>query len=202
MRKLFLAFAFLLSTHASQAQLVIGPEFQMLAQAGLHGITPVHADDERRKVLEEDFAEMLHHVDEPCRTRVELVVVFEGITATASRNLLALGRDWARQDKAARLFTMAHELGHVCQGHRSKVDDFLIERHLKPVDSAEAFQSRYTAMRHGIEFEADDFATRVVRAMGASPVEGISYIRKLYGPATQEHPASAQRIARVAESLK
>ncbi len=193
---MFLAFALV---QPAVAQPVIGPEMTWLARAGFKELTPVPKDDANRQVLAADFEQLLGALQGRCdETDVSLVVVAQPLVASSSRRLVVMGSQWAALPAVLRRFTMAHELGHVCERHKTRVDDYVLQAHLNGATGRDIVSHpQYRGLRHEVEFEADAFATRLLVTMGDDASQGASYILWLQQRATLEHPAPEHRVARV-----
>ncbi len=193
---MLLAFAF---AQSAFAQLVIGPEMMRLAQAGFKELTPVSQGDADRQVLEADFERMLGVLPDGCtQSDVNLVVVSQPLVASSARRLVVMSAQWAALPAVVRRFTMAHELGHVCEGHKARVDDYVLQAHLSGTSGREVLaHPQYRTLRHGVEFEADAFATRLLITMGDDASQGAAYILQLQQRATLEHPSPEHGVGRV-----
>lgn len=72
-------------------------------------------------------------------------------------------------------FIFAHELGHHAEGH-----------------TISSFGSNYDT-----EYQADSFATRALKRMGASESQTTSAMRAMPVPASGSHPSSSSRVSRI-----
>ena len=84
------------------------------------------------------------------------------------------GTNWAYY------FTFAHELGHHAEGH-------LIDHHLPP---------------HKCEYQADAFAAKTLRKMGATRKQIVSVVEAFNAHESESHPSSRDRVRNIEIVLK
>ena len=134
---------------------------------------------------------------------VELRVVTGPVVAeTLDGRVIVANETLADAPEGVRLFVLAHELGHVQQGHWRQVGDLykrfvpgqVVPQNTDPVAGPLGRAASAQAHRH--EFEADAFALRALRALGHSSDEAFAALRHQgmqHDSAT--HPATRKRLA-------
>lgn len=169
---------------------------------------PLASDGPRAQAVRQSF-EMLRRTVAP-----DLVVEFRVVTgATVAETLdgrvIVANESLADAPEGIRLFVLAHELGHVQQGHWRQVGDLykrfvpgeVVPQTTEPVAGPLGRAASAQAHRH--EFEADAFALQALRALGRSSDDAHAALRHQglqHDSAT--HPGTRKRLAslRAAES--
>lgn len=140
--------------------------------------------------------------------RVELqVVTGEVVAETIQGRVIVANQSLGDLHEAARLFVLAHEIGHVSLGHWPKMT--LLYQSWLPGEliqaRAEAVASLLgrdaSALAHRQEFEADAFAMRTLHAMGRSSEEIVDTVRSMgVFSETTTHPGTHRRLAALLEA--
>jgi len=108
----------------------------------------------------------------------------------------------ARRPQAEQLFILAHELGHVVQGHQDQMGQLyrkwvpgaVVQEHTDAV--APMLGREASGLAHRQEYAADAFALRTLCAMGYSRNEVVElFMRMGLFQATATHPASNKRMS-------
>ena len=143
--------------------------------------------------------------------RVELRVVSGStIAETLDGRVIVANESLADAPEGVRLFVLAHELGHVQQGHWRQVGDLykrFVPGEVAPNTTdhvAGPLGRAASEQAHRHEFEADAFALCALRALGRPADDAFAALRHQgvqHDSAT--HPATRKRLAslRAAEEL-
>ena len=169
---------------------------------------PLAADGPRAQAVRQSF-EMLRRSVAP-----DLVVEFRVVTGgtvaeTLDGRVIVANESLADAPEGVRLFVLAHELGHVQQGHWREGGDLykrfvpgeVVPQTTEPVAGPLGRAASAQAHRH--EFEADAFAQQALRTLGRPSDDAQAALRHQgmqHDSAT--HPATRKRLAslRAAES--
>ena len=166
---------------------------------------PISAENgEARRTLEHDFRRLraVLAVDAP---EVELRVVAGGtIAETIEGRVVVLHEALADWSPAERLFVLAHELGHVAQGHWAQLAG-VYQRHIPgevspettaPVAALLGREASGATHRH--EFEADAYALAAVRRFGYEAQDVLPVFMRLGAMGdTATHPGVRRRVAQI-----
>jgi Zn-dependent protease with chaperone function len=134
---------------------------------------------------------------------VELRVVSGSTVAeTLDGRVIVANEALADAPEGVRLFVLAHELGHVQQGHWRQVGD-LYKRFVpgevvqQATDGVAGPLGRAaSAQAHRHEFEADAFALRALRALGRTSDDAYAALRHQgLQQDTATHPGTRKRLA-------
>jgi Zn-dependent protease with chaperone function len=169
---------------------------------------PRAADGPRAQAVRESF-ETLRRAVAP-QVVVELrVVTGSTVAETLDGRVIVANESLADAPEGVRLFVLAHELGHVQQGHWRQVGDLykrfvpgeVVPQTTEPV--AGPLSRAASAQAHRHEFEADAFALQALRTLGRPSDEAQAALRHQgmqHDSAT--HPGTRKRLAslRAAES--
>jgi predicted Zn-dependent protease len=107
----------------------------------------------------------------------------------------------AQRPQAEQLFILAHELGHVVQGHQDQMGQLflkwvpgaVVQEHTDAV--APMLGREASGLAHRQEFSADAFALRTLCAMGYAREEVVAlFVRMGLNQATATHPAGSRRM--------
>jgi Zn-dependent protease with chaperone function len=169
---------------------------------------PLAADGPRAQAVRESF-ELLRRTVAP-QVAVEFrVVTGSTVAETLDGRVIVANESLADAPEGVRLFVLAHELGHVQQGHWRQVGDLykrfvpgeVAPQTTEPV--AGPLSRAASAQAHRHEFEADAFAQQALRRLGRPSDDAQAALRHQgmqHDSAT--HPATRKRLAslRAAES--
>jgi Zn-dependent protease with chaperone function len=142
------------------------------------------------------------------RQPVELrVVTGEVVAETIQGRVIVANASLGDLDERARLFVLAHEIGHVQLAHWPKMT--LLYQAWLPgelvqarADAVAALLGRdASALAHRQEFEADTFAMRTLQALGHAPGDVVAAVAALgnHGD-SPTHPGSSRRLAALREA--
>jgi Zn-dependent protease with chaperone function len=136
-------------------------------------------------------------------TVVELRVVTGATVAeTLDGRVIVANEALADVPEGVRVFVLAHELGHVQQGHWRQVGD--LYKRFVPGEVVPQTTDRVagplgraaSAQAHRHEFEADAFALRALRTMGRTSDEAFAALRHQgMQQDSATHPATRKRLA-------
>jgi hypothetical protein len=170
------------------------------AQRRLDAMT-LATDGPRAQAVRHSF-ELLRRTVAPDSV-VELRVVSGSTVAeTLDGRVIVANESLADVPEGVRLFVLAHELGHVRQGHWRQVGDLykrfvpgeVVPQTTEPVAGPLGRAASAQAHRH--EFEADAFALQALRTLGRSSDEAHAALRHQgmqHDSAT--HPGTRKRLA-------
>jgi predicted Zn-dependent protease len=137
-------------------------------------------------------------IDQPVELRV---VEGDTVAETLLGQVVIANAALARRPQAEQLFILAHELGHVVQGHQDQMGQLfrkwvpgrVVQEHTDAV--APMLGREASGLAHRQEFAADAFALRTLCAMGYSRNEVVElFMRMGMHQATATHPASNKRM--------
>lgn len=161
------------------------------------GCCAVPADHPELLAVERDIAAFLGGV-KAGSVRFEVQdCPMDGQVADDRTIILSVGL--ARLSPSQRYFIMAHEFGHLSLGHQAPSGNVLASM----LDRRSTGAAGATAERaHRLEFEADAFAVRMMRANGVDPQEAVRMFDTLgAGEDSSTHPAFARRAKALRELL-
>jgi Zn-dependent protease with chaperone function len=170
------------------------------AQRGLDAM-PLAPDGPRAQAVRDSF-ELVRRAVAPT-LMVELRVVGGSTVAeTLDGRVVVANEALADAPEGVRLFVLAHELGHVQQGHWRQVGD-LYKRFVpgevvqQATDGVAGPLGRAaSAQAHRHEFEADAFALRALRALGRTSDDAYAALRHQgLQQDTATHPGTRKRLA-------
>jgi hypothetical protein len=184
---------------ASQANDIIDVLHQS-AQRRLDSMT-LSTDAPRAQVVRSTF-ELLRRTVAP-DTAVELrIVTGSTVAETLDGRVIVANESLADAPEGVRLFVLAHELGHVQQGHWRQVGD--LYKRFVPGQVEQQATDRVagplgraaSAQAHRHEFEADAFALQALRKLGRTPDEAFAALRHQgVQQDSATHPATRKRLA-------
>ena len=170
------------------------------AQRRLDAMPPA-PDGPRAQAVRDSF-ELVRRAVAPDLT-VELRVVSGSTVAeTLDGRVIVANEALADAPEGVRLFVLAHELGHVQQGHWRQVGDLykrFVPGEVAPQTTdgvAGPLGRAASAQAHRHEFEADAFALRALRALGRTPDDAYAALRHQgLQQDTATHPGTRKRLA-------
>lgn len=161
----------------------------------------VPEDDPAARVVQRSFDQVSAAM--ALRQPVRLVVVRGPLLAVCLMGrVVAANVSLAEMSESERRFVLAHELGHVAQGHWSQLGE-LYKRHIpgevvkEQTDAIAGVLGREASqLAHEQEYEADAFALRLLRRMGDPDDTPLVLFQHLpLVKATATHPGTQQRVA-------
>ena len=168
---------------------------------------PLAAEGPRVETLRRSFEQVRRALPED--VVAELRVVSSGtIAETLHGHVVVAHESLADLPEGARLFVLAHELGHVAGHHWQQMG--AVYRHwipgeVKPETTdpvAGALGREASAASHRQEYEADAYALRVLRSMGRAPQDAFSaFAQQGMLQDTATHPGTRKRIASLRAAL-
>ncbi len=170
------------------------------AQRRLDAMT-LAADGPRAQTVRDTF-EMLRRTV-AADTTVELrIVTGAPVAETLDGRVIVANEALADMPEGVRLFVLAHELGHVRQGHWRQVGDLykrFVPGEVVPQNTdrvAGPLGRAASAQAHRHEFEADAFALRALRTLGRTSDEAFAAVRHQgMQQDSATHPATRKRLA-------
>jgi Zn-dependent protease with chaperone function len=161
--------------------------------------TPVDPVPARR--LQADFDRLTANL--PQRRKARLQVVRGPVWAeTMHGGVVVANQTLADLPEGARLFILAHELGHVTLDHwlqmsllfQKWVPGEVTQRHTDAIATLLARDAG--ALAHRQEFEADAYAARALQALGVPMTDMFEVFNRLGGDdESPTHPSAAERMA-------
>lgn len=162
---------------------------------------PLAAEGPKVEILRRSFEQVRRALPE--EVVAELRVVGSGTVAeTLHGHVVVVHESLADMPEGARLFVLAHELGHVASHHWQQMG--AVYRHwipgeVKPETTdpvAGALGHEASTASHRQEFEADAYAMRVLRTLGRGPQDAFSaFVQQGMLQDTATHPGTRKRIA-------
>ena len=192
--------AFFLCAHASGDEGIVEVLLRS-QQSRLDALPLAPPDSDAVRTLQSAFSELLHFngVDQPVELRV---IEGETVAETLRGRVVVANAALAQQPHAAQLFILAHELGHVVQGHQEEmgavfqkwVPGAVVQEHTDAV--APMLGREASGLAHRQEFSADAYALRTLCAMGYERDDVVAMFLRMGGmhQATATHPAGAKRV--------
>jgi Peptidase family M48 len=199
MRCIFLALLTLCAAAARAEDIV--EVLQRSQQSRLEALQPVAADSAPARTLHAAFDQLLRFngIDQP----VELKVIEgAGFAETLLGKVVVVNALLAERPQLEQLFVLAHELGHVIEGHQAQmgqvflkwVPGAVVQEHTDAV--APMLGREASGLAHRQEFSADAYALRTLCAMGYARSEVVElFMRMGMYQATATHPAANRRLA-------
>lgn len=145
----------------------------------------------------------------PGEVSAELRVVSAGTVAeTLHGRIVVAHESLADLPEGARLFVLAHELGHVASHHWQQMG--AVYRHwipgeVKPETTdpvAAPLGREASATSHRQEYEADAYALQVLRRLGRSPQDAFTaFVQQGMLQDTATHPGTRKRMASLRAAL-
>lgn len=162
---------------------------------------PVASEGSRTQTVRRSFEQVRAAL--PADVPAELRVVSAGtIAETLHGRIVVAHESLADMPEGARLFVLAHELGHVAGLHWQQMG--AVYRHWVPGEVTPqatdpvAYQlgREASATAHRQEFEADAYAMRVMRLLGRPPQEALAaFTHQGLQQDTATHPGTRKRVA-------
>ncbi len=162
---------------------------------------PPAAEGPKAQAVRRSFEQLRRALPE--EVPAELRVVSAGTVAeTLHGRIVVAHESLADLPEGARLFVLAHELGHVASHHwqqMSAVYRHWIPGEVKPETTdpvAGALGREASATSHRQEYEADAYALQVLRRLGRSPQDAFSaFMQQGMLQDTATHPGTRKRVA-------
>lgn len=162
---------------------------------------PLAADGPRAQAIRRSFEQLRAAL--PDDVAAELRVVSAGTVAeTLHGRIVVAHESLADLPEGARLFVLAHELGHVASNHWQQMG--AVYRHwipgeVKPETTnpvAGPLGREASATSHRQEYEADAYALQVLRRLGRSPQDAFAaFMQQGMLQDTATHPGTRKRVA-------
>jgi predicted Zn-dependent protease len=190
----------ILCAHSVHAEGIV-EVLQRSQQTRLEAMHTVQADGDAARSLHTAFDQLLRFTgtDQPVELRV---IEGETLAETLLGHVVVVNAALAKRPPAERLFILAHELGHVVQGHQAQmgmvylkwVPGAVVQEQTDAV--APMLGREASGLAHQQEYSADAFALRTLCAMGYTRSEVVELFMGLgMYQATATHPASNRRLA-------
>lgn len=168
---------------------------------------PPAADGPKAQAIRRSFEQLRRALPE--EVAAELHVVSAGTLAeTLHGRIVVAHESLADMPEGARLFVLAHELGHVASHHWQQMG--AVYRHwipgeVKPETTdpvAGALGREASATSHRQEYEADAYALQVLRRLGRSPQDAFAaFMQQGMLQDTATHPGTRKRVASLRATL-
>lgn len=162
---------------------------------------PLAAEGPKAAAIRSSFEQLRAAL--PDDVAAELRVVSAGTVAeTLHGRIVVAHESLADLPEGARLFVLAHELGHVASNHWQQMG--AVYRHwipgeVKPATTdpvAGALGREASATSHRQEYEADAYALQVLRRLGRSPQDALAaFVQQGMLQDTATHPGTRKRVA-------
>lgn len=162
---------------------------------------PLAVDGPRVQAIRRSFEQLRAALPED--VAAELRVVSAGTVAeTLHGRVVVAHESLADMPEGARLFVLAHELGHVASQHWQQMG--AVYRHwipgeVKPETTdpvAGPLGREASATSHRQEYEADAYALQVLRRLGRSPQDAFAaFMQQGMLQDTATHPGTRKRVA-------
>lgn len=162
---------------------------------------PAAAEGPRAELIRRSFDQLRQAL--PADVVAELRVVSAGTLAeTIHGRIVVAHESLADLPEGARLFVLAHELGHVASQHWQQMG--AVYRHwipseVKPETTdpvAGPLGREASATSHRQEYEADAYALQVLRRLGRSPQDAFTaFVQQGMLHDTATHPGTRKRVA-------
>ena len=162
---------------------------------------PLAADGPKAAAIRSSFEQLRAAL--PDDVAAELRVVSAGTVAeTLHGRIVVAHESLADLPEGARLFVLAHELGHVASHHWQQMG--AVYRHwipgaVKPETTdpvAGPLGREASATSHRQEYEADAYALQVLRRLGRSPQDAFAaFMQQGMLQDTATHPGTRKRVA-------
>jgi Zn-dependent protease with chaperone function len=158
-------------------------------------------DGARAETVRASFKKVLDNAG--VDVQVDLLVVRGPVWAeTLNGRTIVVHEALGDRSEGERLFVLAHELGHVVQGHWREVGALYLE-HVpgevvqEATDAVAGTLGRAaSAQSHRHEFDADAFALRLIRRLGFDVDAAISVFQFAHAQMdTATHPGTRKRVA-------
>ena len=198
-RRLAVVAAICAAASAVQANDIIDVLHQS-AQRRLDAMT-LAPDGPRAQAVRSSF-ELLRRTAAPESTVELRIVTGSTVAETLDGRVIVANEALADMPEGVRLFVLAHELGHVQQGHWRQVGDLykrfvpgeVVPQNTEPVAGPLGRAASAQAHRH--EFEADAFALQALRTLGRGSDEAFAALRHQgLQQDTATHPGTRKRLA-------
>jgi predicted Zn-dependent protease len=199
MRCMFLALLTLCVASARAEDIVeVLQRSQQMRLDAMHRVAP---ESDAVHALQSVFEQLVHvaGIDQPVELRV---IEGDTVAETLLGHVVVANVALAQRPQAEQLFILAHELGHVVQGHQDQMGQLfqkwvpgrVVQEHTDAV--APMLGREASGLAHRQEFAADAFALRTLCAIGYSRSEVLElFMRMGLYQASATHPASNKRMA-------
>ncbi|MGH6612322.1 MAG: M48 family metalloprotease [Burkholderiaceae bacterium] len=175
---------------------------QRSQQRRLQALSPVAEADSRAAVIRTSFERLLGAGHQPL-VGVELRVVTGAVTAEClfGRMIIA-NASLADMPEGERLFVLAHELGHLINGHwthlgsafKRRIPGEVTQPHTDEI--ALLLGPELSALAHRHEYDADAYGLRAVQQLGFGLDAALaSFLRHGVQQDTATHPSTRKRLA-------
>ena len=169
-------------------------------QMRLDALHPAAPESDAARSLQSNFEQLLRFtgIDQPVELRV---IEGENLAETLLGKVVVANSSLAERPQAEQLFVLAHELGHVVQGHQDQMGQLfrkwvpgaVVQEQTDAV--APMLGREASGLAHRQEFSADAFALRTLCAMGYARDEVVAlFVHMGLNQATATHPAGTRRV--------
>ena len=172
-------------------------------QQQLDALHEVEQGSLKAQVIRRSFDRLLMAVDVPVPVSL-LVVDGPQLAECLLGRVVVANASLAEMSEGERMFVLAHELGHVVQGHWSQMR-LLFQKHIphavqqEHTDAVAGVLGREASqLAHLQEYEADAFAVRVLQRLGEAEDSPLELFRRL--PMTKDtatHPGTHRRVMQI-----